>query len=344
MNHRPDPTATPEQGYPATAPVAYPVVGTTATPSMQATTPQGRSATAKDGPFRSSFTRPGAAGAERRRRGLGASGLMDLSRQLSERDVAVLDVIAQHRFLTTRQVQAFAFGEHASPVTAARICRRVLRRLEGHELITRPVRRVGGLEAGSRASVWMLAPMGQRLRNLRSGLGAVGRIREPGEGFVRHYLAIADVHLMLRAADRAGRFELLDVQIEPESWRRYRALDGGTDLLKPDLFAVVAGPLYESHWFIEVDRATESLPTVLKQCRLYETYRRTGTEQDDGGVFPRVLWVTPDATRAQKIQGAVLGARGIDRDLFRVAAMHDVLTVISRDLADDGDPENEGTS
>jgi hypothetical protein len=273
---------------------------------------------------------------------------MDLSRLLSERDVAVLDVIAEHRFLTTHQVQAFVFAGHASPLTAARICRRVLRRLEDFGLLTRPVRRVGGLQAGSRSSVWMLAPMGQRLRSLRAGLGATGRVREPGEGFVRHYLAVAEVHLMLRQADRSGLFELLDVQIEPESWRRYHALDGGTDVLKPDLFAVAAGSEYESHLFIEVDRATESLPTVLRQCRLYETYRRTGIEQENTGVFPRVLWVAPDARRAQKIAEAVLGARGLDNDLFRVATMDDVLTIVSRDLAGDGGagtgPENGGTA
>ncbi|MFD7307718.1 replication-relaxation family protein [Promicromonospora sp. NPDC059942] len=64
-------------------------------------------------------------------------------------------------------------------------------------------------------------------------------------------------------------------------------------MLRPDLFTATAGAEYKSHLFIEVDRATESLPTLVRRCRLYETYRRTGIEQEQAGAFPRVLWVAP---------------------------------------------------
>jgi Replication-relaxation len=110
-----------------------------------------------------------------RRRGRGAAGLSELARLLSERDLAVLDLIAQHRFLTTKQVHAYCFHDHTSTASGSRICRRVLLRLEQHGLLERPIRRVGGLQAGSASSVWMLSSMGQRLRNLRDGVGAVGR-------------------------------------------------------------------------------------------------------------------------------------------------------------------------
>src|SRR5206468_98701 len=136
--------------------------------------------------------------------------------QLSERDRAVLDAVGAHRFLTTRQLLAFAFARHhATNESSERVCRRVLMRLETWGLVQRPVRRIGGLQAGSASSVWMLTTTGQRLRNLRTGRGAIGRVREPGEGFIRHYLAIADVHLALLAAQHAKRLELLMVQIEP---------------------------------------------------------------------------------------------------------------------------------
>jgi hypothetical protein len=137
-----------------------------------------------------------------RRRGPGAASLDELARLLSERDLVVLHAIAEHRFLTTRQVEQLVFVGHATPESAARSCRRVLARLEAWGLLERPIRRVGGLQAGSASSVWMLASAGQRLRNLRAGFGAVGRVREPGERFIQHYLAIGNAHLALVTADR----------------------------------------------------------------------------------------------------------------------------------------------
>lgn len=266
-----------------------------------------------------------------RRRGRGAAGLSELARLLSERDHAVLDLIYQHRFLTTRQVQGFHFQTptHTSNESGSRICRRVLLRLERHGLLERPIRRVGGLQAGSASSVWMLSSMGQRLRNLRHGVGAVGRVREPGERFVRHYLAIADTHLTLIEAARAKRLELLTVQIEPACWRSYTGLGGSTELLKPDLYAVTATGEFEDHWFIEVDRATESIPTLIKQCRQYQAYRHSGTEQAKTGLFPLVLWVVPDELRAAKLHQALALARDLDIALFRITTPDRLIAAIA---------------
>lgn len=253
-----------------------------------------------------------------RRRGRGAAGLSELARLLSDRDLAVLDLIAQHRFLTTKQVHAFCFHTHTSTASGSRICRRVLLRLEQLGLLERPIRRVGGLQAGSASSVWMLSSMGQRLRNLRDGAGAVGRVREPGERFVQHYLAIADTHLALIEAERTKRLELVTVQIEPAAWRSYTGLGGSAELLKPDLYAVTATGEFEDHWFIEVDRATESIPTLIRQCRQYGAYRHNGTEQARTGLFPLVLWVVPDEPRAAKLRQALALARDLESALFRI--------------------------
>lgn len=266
-----------------------------------------------------------------RRRGRGAAGLSELARLLSERDLAVLDLVSQHRFLTTRQVHGFHFRTptHTTDESGSRVCRRVLLRLERHGLLTRPIRRVGGLQAGSASSVWMLSSTGQRLRNLRAGVGAVGRVREPGERFVRHYLAIADTHLTLIEAARAKRLELLQVEIEPACWRSYTGLGGSAELLKPDLYAVTASGEFEDHWFIEVDRATESIPTLIKQCRQYEAYRHNGTEQAHTGLFPLVLWVVPDESRAAKLRQALALARDLDIALFRITIPDQVITTIT---------------
>lgn len=263
-----------------------------------------------------------------RRRGPGLVGLTELSRMVSQRDWIVLDLLADHRFLTTHHIEQFIFTNHRTPISAARTCRRVLARLDRWGLVERPIRRVGGLQAGSASSIWMLTSSGQRLRSLHAGIGAVGRVREPGERFIAHYLAIADTHLALVHAKRAGRLDLPEVQIEPACWRSYTGLGGSREVLKPDLFAITANGEFQDHWFVEVDRATESIPTLLKQCQQYETYRRHGSEQADRGVFPVVAWIVPDAKRATKLTSALATARGLDPQLYRVATPDTFLELV----------------
>jgi len=264
-----------------------------------------------------------------RRRGPGRRALVQLADQLSDRDFLVLRQVGAHRFLTTRQVERLDFQDHASASSAARVCRRVLRRLEGQGLLQRPLRRIGGLTAGSASSVWMLSSRGLRLLNIHDGNGAIGRVREPGERFVQHYLAVADTHLELIESERAGELRLIELHTEPRCWRGFIGLGGGKETLKPDLFAITANSGdYEDLWFIEVDRGTESLPTLLRQCRLYEVYRRHGAEQAEHGTFPLVLWIVPDQRRASKLHHAIQAARDLDNDMYRVATPGSFLDVV----------------
>jgi hypothetical protein len=141
-------------------------------------------------------------------------------------------------------------------------------------------------------------------------------------------LTIADCACKLVAATRARRIELIRIEAEPASWRRYLGAGGVPETLKPDLAAVTASGDFEDHWFIEIDRSTESLPTVLKKCAQYERYRRTGREQADGGVFPLVLWIVPDERRAAQLANGFRASRDVDGGLFRVATTDQFLGLI----------------
>lgn len=242
--------------------------------------------------------------------------LARLRDELSERDRAVLASLADFRFLTTSQLQLLHFSQHATAPAAGRICRRVLGRLADWRLIEHLERRIGGLRAGSASYVWRLGPMGDRLRQLASG-NARGRRKEPSLHHLEHSLAIADCHVALAQAARAGQLELLLTTPEPGCWRTYHGRGGARETLKPDLYTVTATGDYEDHWFIEVDRATESLPTLLRKCAQYERYRRTGQAQIDGGVFPRVLWVMPNDDRCARLANALHQTHDVEPDLFR---------------------------
>jgi hypothetical protein len=239
-----------------------------------------------------------------------------LERGLSEREWAILRDIDRFRFLTTKQIARMHFTHINTAASATRICSRVLEFLYGHRLVDHLDRRVGGIRAGSASYVWMVGPVGERL--LRADAEVRIRRKEPSLHFMQHCLAIADCAIALNVAASDRHFELQTVETEPTCWRRYLSRSGATETLKPDLRVVTIQGDYEDTWFIEVDRATESIPTLVKQCRQYLAYRQTGQEQADHEVFPAVLWVLPDDRRLQRLHDALAAARGFDSSIFRL--------------------------
>ncbi|MGY1651764.1 replication-relaxation family protein [Geodermatophilus sp. SYSU D01119] len=264
-----------------------------------------------------SLSSRGLSGGSVTRRRTGARRLLRLQADLSPRERGVLLSLAESRLLSTGQLQRLHFADHATEGAASRICRRVLARLHSLGVVEHLDRRIGGVRAGSASYVWRVGPVGERL--LRQDADTPrGRHKQPGLRFVDHTLAVAECAVGLVEADRRGDLELLTLQHEPASWRPYLGPHGASEVLKPDLYAVTAGAEYEDSWFIELDRATESLPTLLRKCAQYARYRQTGREQAARGVFPAVLWVVPDDRRATAVAQAIRRQYGPDHDLFRV--------------------------
>lgn len=264
--------------------------------------------------------------AERRRR-VSAERLRRIDGELSARDRAILQSVADYGFLTTAHIQSLHFYDHATSEAAARICRRVLARLHRLAVIEPLQRRIGGIRAGSASFVWRVGPVGDRL--LRQGSEQPrARRKEPSTRFLDHRLAVADCACLLTTAARQRDFELVSIASEPSSWRPFLGLHGAREILKPDLHVVTASGEFEDHWFIEIDRGTESLPTVLKQCAQYERYRRSGREQAEAGVFPRVVWLVPEVYRRDRLTDTIRAARDLDAALFRVALPDDLLPLV----------------
>lgn len=260
----------------------------------------------------------------RRARYVSAAALAVLADRLSERDHAVLGSIAEHRFLTVRHVQSLHFADHA-PTSGIRIARRTLARLRTIGLLGTLERRVGGLRAGSAGLVHYLSDAGHQLLHGRRR----HRTQHPTERFVNHRLAIADAHIGLGEAHRHQQLLVASVALEPASWRVFAAVGGGRATVKPDMYAETANAApsdFVHAWFIEVDLGTESIPTVLRKCRDYETYRRSGVEQDRSGGFPRVIWsVThsnPDRAERRRaaLREAIANDHSLPDQLFRVIA------------------------
>lgn len=257
-----------------------------------------------------------------------ARGLKQTRERLSARDLGIIKQVAKLRLMSARQIQALHFpdAEHDNGQAATRARQRVLERLTRERLLIRLERRIGGVRAGSAGFVLALGPVGQRVLAID---GPRRRSYEPTLRFVDHTLATAQLIVDVTVASRRGPLDLLDVQPEPRCWREFSDM-GGRRLLRPDAFLALGSGEYELRWFIEVDRASESLPVVVRKCRLYADYYQSGKEQAaQGGVFPRVSWIAPDELRAERLRQAIARDRQLPERLFVVTTSEQAVAVLS---------------
>jgi hypothetical protein len=183
-------------------------------------------------------------------------------------------------------------------------------------------RTVGGVRAGSDGFVYAVGLAGTKLRVARGYRGR--RLQAPGARFTAHTLTITELAVRLHAADRHGDLDLIEVEAEPACWRGYLGPMGARLMLKPDLFVRVGVGAYEDRWMIEVDLATEASGTIKSKAERYVAYYRSGTEQSQHGVFPRVLWAAPDDRRVRQIEEALGRLNAEARKLFTVCRLVEV--------------------
>jgi hypothetical protein len=180
------------------------------------------------------------------------------------------------------------------------------------------------------ATVFALGRAGQYLLRTDQPSGRrVRRAHTPGERYLAHALAVAELYVGLVEIERSGAIELATFAPEPECWRPYPGAFGARLMLKPDAYVKLGAGDYEYSWFIERDMATEAQTTIAGKARRYYDYFRTGTEQTSGGVFPRVAWIVPDAHHAERV-AATLGSLPAEAwPLFVVAPATDALVLLT---------------
>jgi hypothetical protein len=206
----------------------------------------------------------------------------------------------------------------------------VLARLVAQRALDRLERHRGGAGGGSSAWVYALGPAGRRLIAYWAGEG-LPRSRgahEPGAVWTAHTLAVGDLYVALRTAERAGQVELLSFDTEPACWRRFARLGGATGLLKPDAYVRLGIGEFEDSFLIEVDLGTEHRGQLTRQHHAYGEYFRSGVEQAKTGVFPGVLWIVPDERRLALLTDIHHGLPEPVRRLFTATTSERALTVL----------------
>lgn len=250
---------------------------------------------------------------------------------LSDRDMEVLESVATNRFLTTHQIRRLHFTDHETNAAAIRSANRALARLTTLGLVDHLERRIGGVRSGSDSHVWTLTEVGARLLRSTSEFDEPPkryRAHEPTLTFLEHTLATAEVCVSLTEAERGGGFSIVELLREPDCWRAYSGRHGGVTQLKPDLSLVTVCGEYEDHWFLEIDRCTEPPSRIVRACEKYEAYRQTGAERKRIGIFPAVVWVTPDAKRCTTLRSHITRTPGLDHRIFAVVNATDLPALI----------------
>ena len=236
--------------------------------------------------------------------GTGRQQLLAAASRLNERDLQILATVQRFRLVRADQVRRLHFHEIRTQTGSSRICRGALARLVDERLLHRLARRIGGVRAGSRGHIYGLTAAGRRLLAYRDGRGLPSDrgVHEPGEGFVQHTLALAELYVTVVEAGRAGRLQPIRFDPEPTCWRSYPSGFTGSVSIKPDAYVELASGEYEYASFVEIDLATEGRQALLRKLRAYTSYHRSGREQAAHGWFPRVVWITPTQTRANAIE------------------------------------------
>jgi hypothetical protein len=247
--------------------------------------------------------------------------LRHLADELSDRHTTVLLHLSRARVLTGRQLDRLLEPDPGSAArTAERARQRAMARLTVLGLVDTLDRRVGGVRAGSAGHVHVLTTAGHTLAALLEGDRLPRRVRHsrrPGPMFLAHAIDIAEIYVQLVEHSRSGSgFTVAAFVTEPDSWWHQHGLR-----LRPDAYTLLRASNHGDCWWIEVDRATESIPRLRDKLRVYLDHFTSGGLGPDGAP-PRVLITAPDSRRCGVVTDLITGLPPPAGELFCALEHH----------------------
>ena len=239
-----------------------------------------------------------------------AGAIVKLGRKrivLDGKEVLLLHLLAEHKFLSTQQVAKFIHTSERLFKSTVRNVTIKLNKLHEMNLVSVQPGQSGGVKHGAEPHIWYLARLGhdvlEKLKRIETG-ASKKPYKLPSYAFASHRMAINDTKLILKhIAERNDHVKLGEVLIEENAWRYYTNRAGAATSLRPDMYAVTHRGHLKHHWFIEVDRDTEAPVRIIAKCNMYLDYLMS-TDPDDlcCGEFPAVLWVVPTIKRRDSLK------------------------------------------
>lgn len=241
-----------------------------------------------------------------------------LLRRLRARDVALLRLLLEHRFLETGHVQTLLFG------SSAEVTRRRLRFLKSEGLVARwrqlePV----GMGYLQHDSVWTLTDRGAATtaalleRDVKEAIHRSNAAAEGQEAMrVAHHLAAVGFFVSLVAASRELPDQgLLDWLSDDEARSRYQ--EAGSSIA-PDGIGTYLMADRTHTLMLELDMGTEPLRRIEDKGRAYLDLH------GDPGDRTRVLWIAPTPRREDSMNRVLSALPGL-ADTGRFATTHRAL-------------------
>jgi protein involved in plasmid replication-relaxation len=239
-----------------------------------------------------------------------------VTERLSDRDWEIIGSVVRLRLATGAQLERLHFTD-LSPRVRARVRRRVLARLVAWRVLMSLERRIGGVRAGSTGLVFALDTAGQQFARHRDGTSR--RPREPSVTLLSHTLSGTELYVSVVERSREEAFTVAKYLTEPACWQPL-ALGGW---LKPDAYLRLRTAAVTDHWWLEIDKGTEHLPTIRRKLAAYLDYATSGG-LGPTGVLPRVLVTVPDERRRAAVAEVI--ARLPDADgLLHVTTEQDAV-------------------
>ncbi len=253
-----------------------------------------------------------------------------LAERLSDRDWQVIEAVNRLCLMSGCQLERLCFAELTGH-TRAVVRGRVLRRLVHWQALTVLPRRIGGAARGSSGAVFALGAVGARLCAERQAtLAAQERVRRPGaptERSVRHTLAVSEFAVSVVEQARLQRAQVVAFAAEPASWWQ----NGLGGFLKPDAYVCLALGNVREHWWVEVDLATESLPTVKRKLLAYLDFVERG-QLGPGNLMPRVLICTNTPVRCEALRSIISKLPPPTQELFVTLVHHEAAAYVLQSL------------
>lgn len=229
--------------------------------------------------------------------------VLDSLMTLSERDTLAVRMVADFHQATASQIKEVLFAD------VARISlERCLRRLVSRKYLRRIARQPAGEKGGSGAYVYELGVAGWYYMNKR------GTFR-PRLSIDYHALAVVDVFVSLVKAERAEQLEILACKLES-------AIGHARADMLAEIGLTQLGKKRSIAFEVEATRKRPSY--VLEKCTNYAR----AYDEKDGGVFPFVVFVVPQAWMVKELGRLLKGIR--HAELFKVCQITEVATFISR--------------
>lgn len=251
--------------------------------------------------------------------------------QITERDMQVFSAIHRYRMLDRTQIERlFYTPAHGRQTNTAHAVRR-LKRFYEHGFLER-VQRPGWWGKPNPSPAYRLANNGAKLLAEQIGIESDAFVYW-GKGddkdyhptrvsstHVDHTLQLAEVRMLIERAAEASKctiatwldhFDLMPTWKTERVWIQPRNKKNRIEVaITPDSYFALDTPLGRGHFFVELDRGTETIYRAWQQKVLaYKEYWRSGKfgqryAQGEPTTSFRVLAICPSAKRSANIKGA----------------------------------------